>query len=139
MVQAGKTYNEPKRVGEMLGALEAARLFILDALQTCRFVFEKGLVSAYQTTKEELKYLFQRFTALDFVFGNLSLLGLLLSFLVVLSGFGIVGYQVVIWLQDGVWNALPLMLVFNFIFEGTALGAWMQNPESWLGLRSLTD
>ena len=133
------TDNDSKRVGEMLGAMEAARLFVLDALETCRFVFEKGLTSAYEATREELRFLFKRFTMLDYVFGNLSMLGLLLSFTVFLSGFGLLGYQIVIWLQDGVWNAMPLMMVFTFLFEGTAFGAWMQNPEAWLGLHQVME
>jgi hypothetical protein len=133
------TDNDSKRVGEMLGAMEAARLFVLDALETCRFVFEKGLTSAYEATREELKFLFKRFTMLDYVFGNLSMLGLLLSFTVFLSGFGLLGYQIVIWLQDGVWNAMPLMMVFTFLFEGTAFGAWMQNPEAWVGLHQVME
>ena len=139
MVQTDKTYDDSKRVGEMLGAMEAARLFILDALQTCRFVFEKGLTSAYEATRQELKFLFKRFTALDYVFGSLSSLGLLLCLAVFLSGFGLLGYQVVVWLQDGVWNAMPLMMVFNFLFEGTAFGAWMQNPEAWIGLHQVME
>jgi hypothetical protein len=133
------TDNDSKRVGEMLGAMEAARLFVLDALETCRFVFEKGLTSAYEATRKELKFLFKRFTMLDYVFGNLSMLGLLLSFTIFLSGFGLLGYQIVIWLQDGVWNAMPLMMVFTFLFEGTAFGAWMQNPEAWVGLHQVME
>ena len=117
MVHTGKTYDDSKRVGEMLGAMEAARLFVLDALQTCRFVFEKGLVSAYEATRKELKFLFTRFTVVDYVFGSLSVVGLLLCFAVFLSGFGLVGYQIVAWLQDGVWNAMPLMMVFSFLFD----------------------
>jgi hypothetical protein len=139
MVQTGKTYNDSKRVGEMLGMLEAARLFVLDLLQTCRFVFEKGLVSAYEATRQELKFLFKRFTALDYVFGNLSLFGLSLCIMVFLSGFGLLGYQAVIWLQDGVWNAMPLMMVFSFLFDGTAFGTWMQNPDSWVGLHQVME
>ena len=139
MVQTGKTYGDSKRVGEMLGAMEAARLFVVDALETCRFVFEKGLVSAYEAAREELKFLFKRFTVLDYVFGNLSLLGLFLCFTVFLSGFGLLGYQIVLWLQDGVWNAMPLMMVFSFLFEGTALGAWMQHPDSWVGLHQIVE
>jgi hypothetical protein len=133
------TDNDSKRVGEMQGAMEAARLFVLDALETCRFVFEKGLTSAYEATREELKFLFKRFTMLDYVFGNLSMLGLLLSFTVFLSGFGLLGYQIVVWLQDGVWNAMPLMIVFTFLFEGTAFGDWMQNPEAWVGLHQVME
>ncbi len=139
MVQNDKAYDESKRVGEMLGAMEAARLFILDALHTCRFVFEKGLVTAYEATRKELKFLFKRFTVVDYVFGNLSLLGLLLCFTVFLSGFGLLGYQTVVWLQDGVWNAMPLMMVFTFLFDGTALGAWMQHPDSWVGLHQVME
>lgn len=139
MVQTGKTYDDSKRVGEMLGAMESARLFVLDALETCRFVFEKGLVSAYEATRKELKFLFKRFTVLDYVFGNLGLLGLLLCFTVFLSGFGLLGYQTVVWLQDGVWNAMPLMMVFSFLFDGTAFGAWMQNPDSWVGLHQVME
>ena len=139
MVQTGKTYDDTKRVGEMLGAMEAARLFILDALETFRFVFEKGFVSAYEATRQELKFLFKRFTVLDYVFGNLSLLGLLVCFAVFLSGFGLLGYQTVVWLQDGVWNAMPLMMVFSFLFEGTAFGTWMQTPDSWVGLHQVME
>lgn len=139
MVKTENASDDSKRVGEMLGAMEAARLFVLDALQTGRFVFEKGLVSAYEATRKELKFLFNRFTMFDFVFGNLSLLGLLLSFMVFISGFGLLGYQTVVWLQDGVWNAMPLMMVFTFLFEGTALGAWMLNPDSWVGLHQVME
>ncbi|MEE8205696.1 MAG: hypothetical protein V3T82_02020 [Nitrospinaceae bacterium] len=139
MAQTDKTYDDSKRVGEMLGAMETARLFVLDVLQTGRFVFEKGLVSAYEATRQELKFLFKRFTFLDYVFGNLGLLGLLLCFTVFLSGFGLLGYQTVVWLQDGVWNAMPLMLVFSFLFEGTSFGVWMQNPDSWAGLHQIME
>lgn len=100
MVHTDKAHDDSKRVGEMLGAMEAARLFILDALQTCRFVFDKGLTSAYEATRQELKFLFKRFTVLDYVFGNLSAIGLLLCLTVFLSGFGLLGYQTVVWLQD---------------------------------------
>jgi hypothetical protein len=137
MVQTDETFNESKRVGEMLGTMAAARLFVIDVLQTCRFVLEKGIVSAYEATRQELKFLVKRFTVLDFILGNLGLLGLLLCFTVFLSGFGLLGYQMVIWLQDGVWNAMPMMMVFNMLFENTALGAWMQIPDSWLGLHQL--
>jgi hypothetical protein len=139
MAQTDKTYDDSKRVGEMLGAMEAARLFVLDVLQTGRFVFEKGLVSAYEATRQELKFLFKRFTFLDYVFGNLGLLALLLCFTVFLSGFGLLGYQTVVWLQDGVWNAMPLMMVFSFLFEGTTFGVWMQNPDSWMGLHQVME
>ena len=139
MVHTGKTYDDSKRVGEMLGAMEAARLFVLDALQTCRFVFEKGLVSAYEATRKELKFLFTRFTVVDYVFGSLSVFGLLLCFAVFLSGFGLLGYQIVIWLQDGAWSAMPLMMVFSFLFDGTAFGAWMQNPDAWMGLHHVME
>ena len=139
MTQTGKVYGDSKRIGEILGYVETARLFARDVLQAIRFVFEKGMVSAYEAARQELKFMVKRFTVLDYVMGNLSLLGLMLCFAIFLSGFGLLGYQTVGWLQDGVWNALPMMLVFEYLFEGTALGLWMQNPESWIGLQQLLE
>ncbi len=139
MVNTDKTYDDSKRVGEMLGAMEAARLFVLDALHTSRFVFEKGLVAAYDATRQELKFISKRFTLLDFICGSLSFLGLLMGVMIFFSGFGLLGYQTVVWLQEGVWTAMPLMMVFNFIFDGTGLGAWMQNPDSWMGFHQIME
>lgn len=139
MVQTGKMYGNSKRVGEMLSYLEAARLFSRDLLDTLRVLLDKGLLSAWKASIEELRFMLKRFTVVDYVFGNLSLLGLLLCFGVFLSGVGLLGYQSVMWLQDGVWNPLAMMLVFEFLFEGTVLGTWMQSPESWLGLHQLVE
>jgi len=139
MVHTEKLHGGPKRVGEILGYLEAAKLFAADILDALRFLTEKGLKTAWQTSRQELKFLFKRLTVLDYIFGNLSLLALLSCFAVFLSGFGLLGYQTVLWLQDGVWNGMPMMRVFEFLFEGTALAAWMLNPESWLGLHQLME
>lgn len=139
MVQADKTYDDSKRVGEMLGYLEAARLFSLDVLNTCRFVFDEGLVSAIQAARQELRFLVKRFTVVDLVVGSFSMAGLTLCLMVFLSGFGILGYQTVTWLEDGVWTAYPMMMVFTYFFEGSAFGVWMHNPESWSGLHQIME
>ncbi|NIQ00817.1 MAG: hypothetical protein GWO19_10015 [Nitrospinaceae bacterium] len=132
-------HQEPPRVKEILGWVEKARLFALDVWQAVRFLLEQGLVSAYGEAKKEIKFVFKRFTVLDYVFGNLSLLVLFLGLLVVAAGFGVLGYQIGVWLLDGVWNELPLMVIFNYLFENTALWQWVQNPESWLGFHKLVE
>ncbi len=100
---------------------------------------QRGLRKSLTRVKEEFRFLYQNFTVFDFVCCNLNLAGLLISSLVFFAGIGIVGYQSFVWLKDGVWNALPLMAVFDFLFENTALHEWIQNPASWLGLHQVIE
>jgi hypothetical protein len=52
---------------------------------------------------------------------------------------GLVGYQVFLWIKDGVWSEFATMEVFNFLFENTLLAQWLVNPESWLGLQKIIE
>jgi len=54
-------------------------------------------------------------------------------------GLGLVGYQVFLWIKDGVWSEFATMEVFNFLFENTLLAQWLDNPESWLGLQKIIE
>ena len=129
----------PQRAQEMLDLSEKARLFCLDLLKAGQYFLQKGVRQSLVQVKEEIRYLFQKFTVFDFVCCNLNLAGLLLSSLVFFAGIGIVGYQSFVWIKDGVWNAMPLMAVFDFLFENTALQEWMQNPTSWTGLHQVVE
>ncbi len=100
---------------------------------------QEGLRKSLTRVKEETRFLFQKFTAFDFICANLTLALLLVSGLVFVSGIGIVGYQSFMWLKDGLWTALPLMALFEFLFENTALYQWMSHPGSWLGLHELIE
>ncbi len=129
----------PQRAQEMLDLSEKARLFCLDLLKAGQYFLQKGVRQSLVQVKEEIRFLFQRFTVFDFVCCNLNLAGLLLSSLVFFAGIGIVGYQSFVWIKDGVWNAMPLMAVFDFLFENTALQEWVHNPASWTGLHQVIE
>ena len=129
----------PPRAQEMLDFSEKSRLFCLDLLAAGQYFLQQGVRQSLTRVKEELRFLYQKFTVFDFVCFNLNLAGLLISSLVFFAGMGIVGYQTMVWLQDGVWNAMPLMAVFNFLFENTAAQEWMQNPASWQGLHQVIE
>ena len=129
----------PHRAQEMLDFSGQARLFCLDLLTAGQYFLQKGVRQSLTQVREELRFLYQKFTVLDFVCWNLNLAGLLVSSLVFFAGIGIVGYQTFVWLKDGVWNAMPLMAVFDWLFEGTALQEWVHNPASWQGMHQVID
>jgi len=129
----------PQRAQEMLDFSGKARLFCLDLLAAGQYFLQKGVRQSLTQVREELRFLYQKFTVLDFVCWNLNLVGLLASSLVFFAGIGIVSYQTFVWLKDGVWNAMSLMAVFDFLFEGTALQEWVQNPASWQGVHQVIE
>ena len=55
------------------------------------------------------------------------------------AGFGLISYQVFLWIKDGVWSEFTVKVVFNFLFEGTPVAQWLSNPESWFGLQKITE
>lgn len=73
---------------------------------------------------------------------DMNALGLIIQFLirsagvlVVLSGVGVIGFQIFIFLKGGTWISLS-MLELMPIIPGD-LAAWLRYPESWLGLHKL--
>ncbi len=139
---AGNPINDgatPKMADEILQFSEKLKRFFLEVLEAFRYLLEQGIRKSWNRVKEEVAFLWKRFTAFDFVCGNLSLAALGASILVFFSGFGVLGYQIFLWLKDGVWTEFPLMKAFNYFFENTALQEWVQNPSSWLGLHQLVE
>ena len=59
--------------------------------------------------------------------------------LFLISGLGLVGYQVFLWIKDGVWSEFTVMVVFDFLFENTLAAQWLSNPESWFGLQKVVE
>ncbi|MDE1045380.1 MAG: hypothetical protein OSA05_08910, partial [Nitrospinaceae bacterium] len=66
----------------------------------------------------------------------ISVMGML-GLMIFMAGLGLFSYQAMLWLQNGTWTEFPLFVVFNFLFENTALHQWMVHPESWLGLQKM--
>ncbi len=85
----------------------------------------------------EIRFFISKSTMLDYLGGGITAAIGFMATLVFLSGFGLIGYQIFLWLKDGTWTEFPLFVVFNFLFENTALHSWMQNPESWYGLQKV--
>ncbi|GJL80275.1 MAG: hypothetical protein NPINA01_32640 [Nitrospinaceae bacterium] len=110
-----------------------AQAFFGEVWETCKVLFKKALKQGIK----EVKFFLSRSTPFDFICGGLNALFGFLAALIFLSGFGLLGYQTLLWLIDGVWTEYPLAIVFNALFENTALHSWVSNPESWYGLQKV--
>jgi hypothetical protein len=55
------------------------------------------------------------------------------------TGFGLLGYQIFLWVKNGVWSEFAIIEVFNFLFKNTAVSEWLSNPESWFGLQKIME
>ncbi|MBI5426714.1 MAG: hypothetical protein HZA02_00370 [Nitrospinae bacterium] len=122
-----------QRAEQILAFLDNAGNYLLGMKQTFEILVKK----AFAKTLEEARSFYGKLSALDFIFGGMSATALFLSGLVFLSGIGVTVYQAVLWLRDGVWSQLPLLALFDYFFEGSALQAWLQKPESWYGLHEI--
>jgi len=109
------------------------------AVPQLQMLFKQAMVKGLKIAKSEFDEIRNKLTLVDYAFfmANLSLIGC--AFLIVFSGFGVLGYQSALWLQDGVWTELPLLTAFNYLFEGAAIQGWLNNPQSWLGLHQIVD
>jgi hypothetical protein len=89
--------------------------------------------------RDESKFFISNLNVVDFIWGFISMAVIGIASLFLLAGVGLVGYQVVLWMQDGVWSEFPIAIVFNFLFEGTVPAQWLTNPESWVGLQKVVE
>ena len=87
----------------------------------------------------ELRFFISKLTVVDFFCGSMALGIMAFASLFLISGLGLVGYQVFLWIKDGVWSEFAIMVVFDFLFENTLAAQWLSNPESWLGLQKVVD
>ena len=86
---------------------------------------------------KEALFFFSRATRLDYICGGISAFFGFLATSVALGGFGLLGYQVFLFLKQGDWTPFPLLVAFNALFENTTLQEWLHNPGSWFGLQEL--
>ena len=88
---------------------------------------------------KELRFFISKLTAVDFFCGSIALGIMAFASLFLISGLGLVGYQVFLWIKDGVWSEFTVMVVFDFLFENTLAAQWLSNPESWFGLQKVVE
>jgi hypothetical protein len=110
---------------------QKARVVLFEIWETFRILLDKGITRSIK----EIKFFFSNTTFVDYIGGGLSALIGFLATLILATGVFLIGYQIGLWLIDGVWTEFPLFLVFNFLFENTALHTWISNPESMYGLQ----
>ncbi len=110
---------------------EKVRIFLFEVWETFRILLDRGVTRVIK----EIKFFFSKTTLVDYIGGGLAAMIGFLATLVLASGICLIGYQVVLWLIDGVWTEFPLFIVFNFLFENTALHSWLTQPESMVGLQ----
>lgn len=110
---------------------QKARVVLFEVWETFRVLLDKGITRSVR----EVKFFFSKITFVDYIGGGVSALIGFLSTLTLITGISLIGYQIGLWLIEGVWTEFPLLLIFNFLFENTALHTWISNPESMYGLQ----
>jgi len=128
-----QNFDHLQGVKNLSDSLDHTRAFLGEVWEACKILLKNGLAKGIK----EIKFFISKSTPLDFLFGGLNALLGSLATLIFLSGFCLIGYQTLLWLFEGVWTEFPLLLVFNFLFENTALHSWLVHPESWYGLQKV--
>lgn len=123
-----------RQMQAMFDFFETARLVLMEIKEALNVLSQKTIGKI----KDGFKNIAHQLGVMDFILALLSGVLMLSATLVFLSGFCVVGYQVFLWLKNGIWTEFPLHVTFNYLFEGTALQAWLSQPESWHGLHRIT-
>jgi len=97
----------------MTDTQERALEFLSEVWETFRILLDMGVTRAIK----DIKFIISKSTALDYIGGGLSALIGFFGALVLFAGVCLTGYQIVLWLVNGVWTEFPLFIVFNFMFE----------------------
>jgi hypothetical protein len=113
--------------------MDTARQFFNEVFKGLKTLSQKGLLEAWKDIRSAVS----RLTPQDFIVTALITITGMFGVMIFMTGLSLFGYQVILWLQDGIWTEFPLVVVFNFLFENTVLHQWMIHPESWLGLQKM--
>ena len=100
---------------------------------------QKITSQAISKVSKELRFFISKLTPVDFFCGCITLGIMSLASLFLASGLGLVGYQIFLWIKNGVWSEFAIIEVFNFLFENTLAAQWLINPESWFGLQKMME
>ena len=126
-------FNYEDWLAQLSCFMEMGRQFFSELLKGFKTLSQKGLKQAWK----DIRSAASRLTPQDFIITALiSVIGMF-GVMIFMTGLGLFSYQAMLWLQDGTWTEFPLFIVFNFLFENTALHQWMVHPESWFGLQKL--
>ena len=115
--------------------LGQAKEFYREIVINLKSISKKTIFKA----SEELRFFISKLTIVDFICVGITVVVMAFASLFLLSGLGLVSYQVFLWMKDGIWPEFPIEVVFNFLFENTLLAQWLSNPESWFGLQKIVE
>jgi hypothetical protein len=126
-------FNHEDWINSLFQFIETARQFSITFAKTFKALFQKGLSEGWK----EIKTATKKLSLEDFIFISILTSIAVFGSMILLTGIGLLSYQSLLWLQSGVWIEYPLLSVFTFLFENTALHQWIINPESWVGIQKL--
>ena len=115
--------------------LGRAKNFYVEAIVNLKSITKKTIYKV----SDELRFFISKLTVVDFVCVSIILAVMAFASLFLLSGLGLIGYQVFLWMKDGIWPEFSIEVVFNFLFENTSLAQWLSSPESWFGLQKIVE
>ena len=126
-------FNHEDWLAQLYRFKDTGREFTSELLKGLKILSQKGLLEAWK----DIRTAVSRLTPIDFIVTALISIMALLGLIIFMIGFALFNYQAILWLQNGTWTEFPLFVVFNFLFENTALHQWVIHPESWLGLQKM--
>ena len=123
-------FNGSRWIQEMTRWAEPVVLVCVELKERLKIRAKKMVLKG----RAEYKNIVPRLTPVDFFFGFTGGMAVLSASLVFFSGFFLLGYQAFLWLKNGTWTEFPLIVAFDYLFQGTALQTWVNDPDSWYGL-----
>ena len=126
-------FNPEEWMNRLFEFMNAVQYFAIDLIQAFKTLLQKSLLQVWK----EIRSATSKLSPVDFFFAGITLSIGVFGGIILIAGMGLLSYQSFIWLQSGVWNEYPMLTVFNFIFENTAIHQWLMNPESWIGIQKL--
>jgi hypothetical protein len=126
-------FNYEDWLTQLYRFIDTGRQLINEFLKGLKILSQKGLLETWKN----IRTVVSRLTPKDFIVTALITVIGMIGLMIFITGLALFSYQAMLWLQNGTWIEYPLFVVFNFLFDNTALHQWMIHPESWLGLQKL--
>jgi hypothetical protein len=126
-------FNHEDWLAQLYRFIDTGRQFINELFKGLKILSQKSLLQAWK----DIRTAVFRLTPKDFIVTALISVTGIFGFMIFMTGLGLFSYQAMLWLQNGTWIEFPLFVVFNFLFENTAMHQWIVHPESWLGLQKM--
>jgi len=126
-------FNYEEWFNRLFQYIKTAQHIFIGFVQAIKIQIKKEFIELWN----EFLAFTSKLSATDFFFAGINIMVGLFGIIFMLTGIGLLSYQSLLWLQTGIWTEYPLLGIFNFLFENTALQQWIINPESWIGMQKL--